>query len=82
MSRYIGHINEATWSEARAILDAFRVGYRTSPNRHAGHMAGYDVWVEVESLAGEPWWEELVEARRDRRIVWQPAGEGYEQSVP
>lgn len=43
MSRYIGHITEGTWPEARAILDAFRVGYRISPDRHAGHMDGYDV---------------------------------------
>ncbi|MGI9048475.1 MAG: hypothetical protein ACR2GU_03710 [Rubrobacteraceae bacterium] len=81
MRKYIGHINEATWPEARAILDAFRVGYRTSPNRHAKHMEGYDVWVEVESFAGEPWWEELVEAKRDHRIVWQPASEDCQQPI-
>ena len=76
MSEYIGHITGETWSEARAILDAFRIGYRISPHRHAGHMEGYDVWAEVDSFAGEPWWEELVEAGRDHRIVWRPTGEG------
>ena len=79
MSKYIGHITGETWSEARAILDAFRIDYRISPHRHAGHMEGYDVWIEVESMAtmaGEPWWEELAEARRDQRIVWQLADEG------
>ncbi len=30
--------------EARAILDAFRVGHRTEANRYAGHMKGYNVW--------------------------------------
>lgn len=79
--RYIGHITEETWPEVRGILDAFRVGSKTEPHRYAGHMEGYSVWVEVESIAGEPWWEELVEARRGHRIVWQPAGEGYGQPV-
>lgn len=45
MDRYIGHITEETWPEARAILDAFRVGHRTEVNRYAGHMKGYNVWV-------------------------------------
>lgn len=79
--RYIGHITEETWPEARGILDAFRVDYRTKPDRYAGHMEGFNVWIEVETLAGEPWWEELVEAKRAGCIVWQVAGQGYGQSV-
>ncbi|CAN5905180.1 hypothetical protein BH23ACT11_BH23ACT11_04130 [soil metagenome] len=81
MDRYIGHITEETWPEARAILDAFRVGHRTEANRYAGHMKGYNVWVETEGLTGEPWWEELVEANRNGRIEWQIVGQGYGEPV-
>lgn len=60
-----GHITEETWPEARAVLDAFRVGHRAETDRYAGHMKGYNVWIKTEDLTGEPWWEELVEANRE-----------------
>ncbi len=81
MSKYIGRITEETWPEARAILDAFRVDYRTTPDHYAGQVKGYNVWVEAvgaEDLAAEPWWEELTQASRDGRVVWRVEGQGYD----
>jgi hypothetical protein len=77
VSEYIGHITEETWPEARAILDAFRVDYRTTPDRYGGRVKGYNVWVEAENLHAEPWWEELTHASRDGRVVWRVEGQGY-----
>ena len=77
MHRYIGHITEETWPEARSILDAFRVDYRTTPDRYAGHVEGYNVWVEAEDPHTEPWWEELVQANWDSRVVWRVEGQDY-----
>ena len=78
MSEYIGHITEETWPEARAILDAFRVDYRTTPERYRGRVPGYNVWVEAEELYAEPWWMELIQASRDGRVVWRVEGHGYD----
>ncbi len=83
MSEYIGqHITEETWPEARGIFDAFRADYRTTPDRYAGRVTGYNVWVEAveaEDLHAEPWWEELTQASRDGRLVWRVEGQDYDE---
>jgi hypothetical protein len=40
-------------------------------------VKGYNVWVEAEDFHTEPWWEELVQAGWDGRVIWRIEGQGY-----